>query len=390
MSSSLAGTVVGGVEVPDVETELFVGGRWRPATDGGTFEVVAPATEEHLATLPAATGADVDAAVAAARGQFDGGPWSKLTPAERGRLLARLGDLVERDIEIIATLEALDIGRPAYEPRLVDVPIAVDIYRHFAGWADKIDGRFVDLMPLLGHQRQGFTIREPLGVVAAITAWNAPALTTAFKLGPALAAGNTVVLKPAEDASLSTLYLAALIAEAGFPEGVVNVVTGLGPDAGAALVRHPAIDKISFTGSPEVGREIAIQAASDFRRITLELGGKSPQIILADADLASVVPGAAMTFFANQGEVCAAGTRIFAAREVYDDVVAGLADFARGIRIGDPFDERTTMGALINEKQLNRVLGYIERGTGEGAELVTGGKRADRRGYFVEPTVFAG
>jgi acyl-CoA reductase-like NAD-dependent aldehyde dehydrogenase len=381
---------IDGITVPRVNTQLFVGGRWHDASDGGTFDVVAPASEAHLATVAAATEDDVSAAVAAARAQFDDGPWSRLTGAERGILLNRLADAIERDIEILATLEAFDVGRPVFEPRLVDLPIAVDVFRHFAGWADKIEGRWVTPMPFFGRARQAYTIREPLGVVGAITAWNAPTLIASWKLAPALAAGNTVVLKPAEDATLTALHLASLIEEVGFPEGAVNVVPGLGETTGAALARHPGVDKITFTGSPEVGRQIGIQAAQDFRRVTLELGGKSPQIVLGDADTAAVVPGLAVGFLANQGEICAAGTRIFVHSSLYDDVVAGLADAARGVRVGDPFDAQTTMGALINEQQLERVVGYIAKGSEEGAELVTGGKRPDRPGYFVEPTVFAG
>jgi acyl-CoA reductase-like NAD-dependent aldehyde dehydrogenase len=264
------------------------------------------------------------------------------------------------------------------------------VLRHFAGWADKIEGRWISPQPFFGQARQAYTIREPLGVVGAITAWNAPTMIAAWKLGPALAAGNAVVLKPAEDACLSSLHLATLIDEVGFPPGTVNVVPGHGPITGAALAGHPGVDKITFTGSPEVGRAIALQAASDFRRITLELGGKSPQIVLADADLSAVLPGVAMGFLANQGEICAAGTRILVSSKHYDDVVAGLAEAAAGVRLGDPFDEETNMGALINEKQLARVTGYITQGKAEGADLVTGGKRLDRDGYFVEPTVFSG
>jgi betaine-aldehyde dehydrogenase len=391
MTSSTQTTgAVGGVAVPDIPTQLFVDGEWRDASDGATFDVVAPASEEHLATVAAASEDDVDAAVRAARRQSDGGAWSRLTGAERGVLLYRLADLVERDLETFVTLEALDVGRPAFEPRLVDIPNVIDVFRHFAGWADKIEGRWVSPLPAFGRVRQAYTIREPLGVVGAITAWNAPTLIASWKLGPALAAGNAVVLKPAEDASLSTLHLASLIAEAGFPPDAVNVLPGLGETVGAALARHGGVDKLSFTGSPEVGRQIAIQAARDFRRVTLELGGKSPQIVLGDADLASVVPGVASGFLANQGEICAAGTRIFAHRAVFDDVVQGIADAARAVRVGDPFDEQTTMGAIINERQLDRVLSYIRRGTEEGSQLITGGRRPDRKGYFVEPAVFSG
>ncbi|WP_372518113.1 aldehyde dehydrogenase family protein [Solirubrobacter ginsenosidimutans] len=381
---------IGGVAVPEVPTQLFIGGEWRDAANDATFDVVAPAYEQHLATVAAAGAEDVDAAVRAARAQSDGGAWAQLTPADRGLLLFRLADLIERDIELLATLEGFDVGRPAYEPRLVDLPNVVDVFRHFAGWADKIEGRWITPLPFFGQQRQAYTIREPVGVVGAITAWNAPTLIAAWKLAPALAAGNTLVLKPAEDAPLSTLHLAKLIEEAGFPAGVVNVIPGLGATAGAALVAHPGVDKVSFTGSPEVGREVGIQAARDFKRVTLELGGKSPQIILADADPAAVVPGVAIGLWANQGEVCAAGTRILVARERYDDVVAGLADAARAVSLGDPFDAGTTMGALINARQLDRVTGYIAQGREQGAELVAGGERPERPGYFVQPTIFAG
>ena len=343
-----------------------------------------------LAQVAAATAEDVETAVAAARRQVDGGEWASMTGADRGRLLYRLADAMERDLETFVTLEGYDVGKPAFEPRMVDIPNAIDTIRHFAGWADKIEGRWVTPLPMFGHARQAYTIREPLGVIGAITAWNAPTLIATWKLGPALASGNAVVMKPSEDAPLTSLHLAALIEEVGFPAGVVNMLPGIGETAGAALARHPGVDKISFTGSPEVGREIAVQAARDFRRVTLELGGKSAQIVLADADLSAVLPGIAVGFLANQGEICAAGTRILVAREQYDDVVSGLADAARGVHLGDPFDPETTMGALINRQQRDRVTGYIAEGKADGAELVTGGGQPDRPGYFVEPTVFAG
>jgi acyl-CoA reductase-like NAD-dependent aldehyde dehydrogenase len=381
---------IGAVQVPRVPTQLFIDGTWRDAADGATFDVVAPASEDHLATVAAAGEGDIDAAVGSARAQVDGGEWARMHGRDRGLLLYRLADAIERDIDTLATLEALDIGRPAFEPKMVDLPHVVDVIRHFAGWADKIEGRWVTPAPFFGMTRQAYTIREPVGVVGAIAAWNAPALIASWKLGPALAAGNAVVLKPAEDASLSTLWIAKLIEEVGFPAGVVNVVPGFGETAGAALVRHPGVDKLSFTGSPEVGREIAVQAARDFKKVTLELGGKSPQIVLGDANLEAVIPGLAQGFFGNQGEICAAGTRILVQRDLYDDVVAGLGQAARAVQLGDPFDESTQMGALINAKQRERVTGYIAKGTEEGATLVAGGGTPDRKGFFVEPTVFAG
>jgi betaine-aldehyde dehydrogenase len=377
-------------QLPDVRRQLLIDGHWCDASDGATFEVIAPASEERIATVAAASASDVDEAVRAAQRAFADGEWSRFPGAERGRLLNRVAELLERDLELLVTLEALDIGRPAFEPRVVDIPTAIDVFRHFAGWADKIEGRWIEPLPAFGKLRQAYTVREPLGVIGAITAWNAPTMIAAWKLAPALAAGNTVVLKPAEDASLSTLHLAALLVEAGVPDGVVNVLPGLGEVAGAALASHPGVAKISFTGSPEVGREIAVRAARDFRRVTLELGGKSPQIILDDAQPESAVPGVATALFANQGEVCAAGTRVLVARALYDEVVEGLASAAQAVRLGDPFDEQTTMGALINAHQRDRVLGYIARGQEEGARLVTGGRAPQRPGYFVEPTLFAG
>jgi betaine-aldehyde dehydrogenase len=379
------------MSTPDLDlgpTGLLIDGRWREASGGATIEVIAPASEEKLTEIAAGEAADIDAAVAAARAQLDG-PWSRLTAAERGTLLFRLADLVEAEAERLARIEAVDVGKPVVDARIVDVPGTIDCLRYFAGWADKIDGRAVEALPHIGRPRHSYTVREPVGVVAAITPWNSPLMIAAWKLAPALAAGCTVVMKPPEDAPLTTLLLADLFERAGFPGGVLNVVTGLGETAGAALVRHPGIDKISFTGSPEVGREIAVEAARQLRPVTLELGGKSPQVILPDADIEAAVAGTAMGLFANQGEICAAGTRVLAAREHYDDVVAGLAEAAGRVKLGDPLDEEATMGALINEAQLGRVSGYIEAGQEEGARLVAGGKRPDRPGFFVEPTVFA-
>jgi acyl-CoA reductase-like NAD-dependent aldehyde dehydrogenase len=368
---------------------LLIGGEWREPSDGATIEVIAPASEERLATIAAAGAAEVDAAVSAARAQLDGGRWSSLTGAERGLLLQRLADLVERDAETLALLEAVDVGKPLGDAIHIDLPGAIDAYRYFAGWADKIDGRAVDALPHEGHPRHSYTIREPVGVVAAIVPWNSPTMITSWKLAPALAAGCTVVVKPPEDAPLTSLHLAKLIVEAGFPPGTVNVIPGLGRKAGAALVCHAGVDKISFTGSPEVGREIATVAAGSFRPVTLELGGKSPQIILDSADLEAAIAGTAVGLFANQGEICAAGTRIFVARGLHDDLVSGLVAKAGEVRLGDPLDPDATMGALINKTQVERVTGYIEAGLRDGARLVAGGGRPERPGYFVEPTVFA-
>lgn len=370
-------------------TSLLVGDSWTDAEGGATFEVINPATELVLAEVAAASQPDVDRAVAAARAQLDGGAWSRLSGAQRGRLLLRVAELIERDAERLAELEALDVGKPIGEARMVDVPAAAATFRYYAGWADKIEGRLVPTAGLRGRATHSYVRREPVGVVAAITPWNAPLMIAAWKLAPALCAGCTVVVKPAEDAPLATLYLGALFVEAGFPPGVVNVLPGTGELAGAALVSHPGVDKVSFTGSPEVGRLVQTAAAATFKRVTLELGGKSPHIVLADADIEAAVRGAARGLFANQGEVCAAGTRILVHRSVREAVLAGLAAAAADIRLGDPLDPQTTMGALISDAHRDRVWGYIEAGRAEGARVVAGGHRVDGPGYFVQPTIFA-
>jgi betaine-aldehyde dehydrogenase len=368
---------------------MFVGGVWRGAHDGRTFSVLNPATESVIAELPLASERDVADAVAAARKQFDEGQWARLSGADRGRLLWRVADLVERDAPHLAALEALDVGKPVGDPLAIDIPLTAETFRHFAGWADKVQGSTVPVPNFFGHGRFSYTLREPVGVVGAITPWNAPTMIASWKIAPALAVGCTVVVKPPSDASLSTLRLAELIAEAGLPDGVVNVVTGRGA-AGAALVRDRGVDKISFTGSPEVGAEIAREAGQAFKRVTLELGGKSPQLILPDADIESLLPVAAASLFANQGEICAAATRVLVHDSLREQIVDGLVEQAHAVRVGDPFAEGTTMGALINEQQLDRVLGYIQTGRDEGARLVAGGNRIDGPGYFVQPTVFVG
>ncbi|MEA2453776.1 MAG: betaine-aldehyde dehydrogenase [Thermoleophilaceae bacterium] len=369
---------------------LFVRGEWCDAADGGRFEVLNPATEERIAEVAAATPEDVDRAVQAARAQVDGGEWSRLSGAERGRILTRAADLIERDLETLAALEALEVGKPIHEPRTSDIPNAAETFRHFAGWADKIHGRQIPVPDWRGRARLSYTRREPIGVVGAITPWNAPTMIASWKLAPALAAGCAVVLKPAPDAPLAALHLASLLAESGLPPGVLNVVPGWGKVAGEALVRHPGVDKVSFTGSPEVGRRIAMLAGENLKAVGLELGGKSPQIVFADADIEAALPIAARGIFANQGEICAAATRVIVDSRIKDDVAAGLVEAARNIQVGDPFELGTTMGPLINEGQLERVMGYVRAGLEDGAELLVGGQRLDRRGYFVEPTVFLG
>ncbi|TDD96324.1 aldehyde dehydrogenase family protein [Actinomadura rubrisoli] len=370
-------------------TELFIDGEWRPG-NGGTFTVESPTDGTVIAKPHSADAGDVDRAVAAARRAFDLGPWPALPGAERGRLLHRLADLIEENATRFAELESLDVGKPYRDALAVDVDLAVQTFRHFAGWADKLHGSTIPVPDHMGRPRFSFTERVPVGVVGAITPWNAPTMITSWKLAPALAAGCTVVLKPAEDAPLVSQLLAELAAAAGLPAGVLNVVNGPGRTTGAAITAHPGIDKLSFTGSPEVGRAIGRAAAERFTRVTLELGGKSPQIVLQDADIEALAPVAAVSLFANSGQTCAAGTRILVHRSRVDDVAQALAAQARAQRLGDPFDAQTTMGSLINAAQRDRVMGYVTAGLDQGAELITGGTAPDRPGYYVEPTLFVG
>lgn len=371
-------------------TKLLIDGKWVGAKDGVTQDVFNPATGEKIASLAVASPSDVDAAVKAAQHAFKSGEWSQLSGAERGKLLWKLADAVEANREQLAYLESIDIGRPQAEPFLFEIPMVVEVLRHFAGWADKVTGRSFQLEPFAGKDRYSFTLRQPLGVVGAITPWNAPTMITSWKLAPALAVGNTIVIKPAMEASLSTLKLAELAQQVGFPPGVINIVTGSGSTAGQALVEHPGVNKVSFTGSPEVGAQIARTAGPEFKKVTLELGGKSPQIVRADADLDEVMLGAATAVFANQGQTCAAGTRIFVHESLVDEFAQRLAEIAANLHVGDPLAPETQMGSLVNEKQLERVMGYIEKGKAEGAKLVQGGNRIDGQGHFVEPTVFIG
>ncbi|NMM27364.1 MAG: aldehyde dehydrogenase family protein [Glaciimonas sp.] len=365
----------------------FINGEWQSGGDG-EIEVINPARDEVIARVPNGGKAEVDAAVQAARAQFDGGTWSKLSGTERGALILKLADLVERDADRLATLDALCIGRPFHEPKMFDLPQAIATLRHFAGWADKIEGRTIPTPGYFGRPTLSYTRREAVGVIAAIVPWNTPFMITCWKLAPALATGCTIVIKPAEETPLSALHLAALVKEAGFPPGVVNVITGRGPVAGAALITHPDVDKVSFTGSPEVGAEIMRNAGPLFKRIALELGGKSPQIVFADADIASAVQGCAMGLFFNQGQVCAAGTRVLVQRSIFNQVADALRAAADQVKVGDPMDDGVTMGAIAKRSQFDRVCQYIESGKQEGAEMLTGGKLESTRGIFIKPTLF--
>lgn len=365
--------------------EMFINGRFTPALSGKTFETLNPATGEVLAVVSDAQADDVDDAVKAARKAFDEGPWSKMSGAARGRLLYQLADAMEAHKKELAQLDTLDNGKPIRETMHADVPLAIEHFRYYAGWASKIVGQTI---PVSGNFFN-YTRHEPVGVVGQIIPWNFPLLMAAWKLGAALAMGCTVVLKPAEQTPLSALYLAQLIQEVGFPDGVVNVIPGFGETAGSPLVSHPGIDKVAFTGSTEVGKLIMKQASEGIKRVTLELGGKSPNIILPDADMTRAIPGALMGIMFNQGQVCSAGSRLYIQKKAYDNVVADLASLAKNIRQGMGIESTTEMGPLVSDEQQSRVLGYIDSGLSEGAELVTGGERPFDDGYFVTPTIFA-
>ncbi|HXW54425.1 MAG TPA: aldehyde dehydrogenase family protein [Candidatus Cybelea sp.] len=375
---------------PQIEIKpgrLFIGGRWVEPCSGKFFPSLNPATGETLTQLADADARDADAAVQAASRAFLRGSWAEMSSADRGRILWKIGDLIDRHNEQLGTLETLDNGKPIFESRHVDLPMAAEVFRYYAGWATKIQGETVPVRgPFLNY-----TLPEPLGVVAAIVPWNFPLLLASWKVAPALATGNTVVLKPSPWTSLTALRLAELAEEAGLPEGVLNVLTGSSPALGQALVKHPEVAKIAFTGSTRTGQEIAREAAGTLKRVTLELGGKSPNIVLADADLEGAVRGATIGIFYGKGEVCAAGSRLFVEKKIHDEFVEKLAGRARQMQPGDPLDPQTRFGSLVSEQQMKNVLAYIEKGKSEGAQLVAGGGRAsfgNGRGCFVEPTVF--
>jgi acyl-CoA reductase-like NAD-dependent aldehyde dehydrogenase len=364
--------------------QLLIGGRWVDARSGKTFETIEPATEQVVAAVAEGGVEDIDEAVRAARAAFDDGPWPRMRPHQRTRYLFKLAELIEAHHEELATLITLDNGKPLAEAR-AEVSRTAEVFVYYAGWTTKIYGETHPSEPALFN----YTLREPLGVCGQIIPWNGPLSMIGWKVGPALACGNTVVLKPAEQTPLPALRFGQFVLEAGLPEGVVNIVTGFGPTAGAALARHPDVDKVAFTGSTEVGREILRASVPDLKRVSLELGGKSPNIIFADAELGPSVAGAAFGIFRNQGQICSAGSRIFVQREIYDEFARRLTQTAEGIRLGDPFQTETTMGPLISAEQYERVLGYCEAGRRDGAKVETGGERGGQsKGYFVKPTVF--
>ncbi len=363
----------------------LINGEWRDAASGKTFETINPATGDVLAHIAEGDAADVNEAVKAARRAFDSGPWSKMSATERGRLMFKLADLIERNADELARLETLDNGKIYKESLNIDVPLTVACYRYFAGWADKIHGKTI---PINGPYFC-YTRHEPIGVCGQIIPWNFPMLMQAWKWGPALATGNAVVLKPAEQTPLTALLIAQLAMEAGYPPGVINVVPGMGPTAGGAIAKHMDIDKVAFTGSTEVGREI-MQAAgrSNLKRVSLELGGKSPNVVFADADLDAAVEGAFFALFFNQGQCCCAGSRLFIEERVHDEFVGKLVDKAKKRRVGDPFDKTSEQGPQVSAEQYDRVMGYIGAGKEQGAKMLCGGSRVGDKGFFIEPTVF--
>jgi phenylacetaldehyde dehydrogenase len=368
--------------------KMFINGKWVDAASGKTFPTYNPATGEILSRVAEGDKEDIDRAVKAARAAFESGPWSKMTPSERGRMIWKIGDLLEKRLEEFAQLESLDNGKPLAVARVADVPLSVDMFRYMAGWATKIEGNTIPISAGGGKaQFLAYTVREPIGVVGQIIPWNFPLLMAAWKLGPALAAGCTVVLKPAEQTPLTALLLGELIQEAGIPDGVVNIVPGYGETAGAALAAHLDVDKIAFTGSTDVGKLIVQAAAGNLKKVSLELGGKSPNIVLQDADVESATSGAANAIFFNHGQCCSAGSRLYVESSIFDKVVDGVAKYASNIRVGPGMDPSSDMGPLVSEEQLNRVCGYLESGISEGAKAVTGGSRVGDKGYFVKPTV---
>ncbi len=371
------------------DRQLFINGEWVDAASGRTFATPNPATGDNLATVAEGDAEDIDRAVRAARRAFEDGPWARMTPSDRGRAIWKIGDLILEHVDELAQLETLDNGKPFGVAQAADVPLAADLFHYMAGWATKIEGNSINIsVPYApGANFHAYTLREPVGVIGQIIPWNFPLLMAAWKLGPALAAGNCVVLKPAEQTPLSALRLAELISEAGVPAGVVNVVTGFGETAGAALAAHDGVDKVAFTGSTEVGKLIVQAAAGNLKKLTLELGGKSPNIVFSDAEPEAAIAGAANAIFFNHGQCCVAGSRLFVQQDRFDEVVAGVSEIAKSIKLGDGLDPETQMGPLVSDEQLQRVTGYLDSGKDDGATATTGGGRHGQRGYFVEPTV---
>ncbi|WP_151719470.1 aldehyde dehydrogenase family protein [Gemmobacter serpentinus] len=366
--------------------QMLIGGKWVDGQSGKTFDVFDPANGRKITSVPEADKSDVDRAVAAARQAFDHGPWTKMTPTERSVLIWRLADLLDKYGDELAQIESVDNGKPVRDARAVDVGFGIDLLRYMAGWCTKITG---DVIPMsVPGEWHAYTLREPVGVCAQIVPWNFPLLMSIWKIAPAFAAGCTVVLKPAEQTPLTALRLGQIIQEAGFPDGVFNVVTGDGR-TGAALVEHPDVDKVAFTGSTEVGKLIVKGSAGNLKKVSVELGGKSPQIVFPDADMDHTIAGTASGIFFNAGQCCTAGSRIYAHKSIFDKLMAGLADEASKLKIGRGLLPDTNIGPVISQEQFDKINGYLEAGKRDGAEVVTGGERWGSEGYFIKPTVFA-
>jgi len=366
-------------------SKLLIGGKWVPSKSGKTFESINPANEEVLALVAEGDKADVDEAVKAARKAFEDGKWSSITPHQRTRYLLKIAELIDKNADELAELESLDNGKPVSQARGIDIAGAAGIFRYFAGWPTKIYGETNPSDPAFFN----YTLREPIGVCGLIVPWNFPLMMAVNKLAPALACGNTMVLKPAEQTPLSAIRLGELIQEAGIPDGVVNIVTGFGPGAGSSIVEHPDVDKVSFTGSTEVGKLILQASTGNLKRVSLELGGKSPNIIFPDVDMKYAVRNAMNGVFYNSGQVCAAGTRIFVQRDIYDTFVDELTKASEGMTLGNPLDPKTKLGPVVSREQFDRVKSYLEVGKGEGARVTIGGEAREGKGYYVKPTVFA-
>ena len=375
-------------KAPKVSNQkLFINGKWVNSISGKTFATLNPSTGQEICQVAEADSADVDLAVKAARKAFESGPWKKMSAAERGRRINKLADLMEQNLPELAALESLDNGKPLRDSLNADLPLSIKAYRYYAGWCDKTHGKTI---PVEGEYFC-YTKHEPVGVVGQIIPWNFPLLMTAWKWAPALATGCTIVLKPAEQTPLTALRMAALAQEADIPDGVINVLPGFGPTAGAAITSHMDIDKVAFTGEGSTG-QLVMQAAakSNLKRVSLELGGKSPNVVFADADLDAAVEGAYFGLFFNQGQCCCAGSRLFVEEKIHDAFVEKLVARAKKQRIGDPFDMATTQGPQISQEQCDRIMGYIDIGISEGANLLSGGKRVGNKGYFIQPTIFDG
>ncbi|MFM1800769.1 MAG: hypothetical protein RJA81_121 [Planctomycetota bacterium] len=369
----------------NLQTKMLIDGHWVDSASGETFTTYNPATEEPIAEVPSGTREDVDRAVAAARKAFENRSWRKMDARDRGRLMYRLADLIERDLHELAALETLDNGKPISESTTADLPLVIDCLRYYAGWADKLQGSVV---PVRGNYFC-YLKREPVGVAGQIIPWNFPMLMVAWKWGPALAAGCSIVLKPAEQTPLTALKMGELALEAGYPEGVINIVTGFGETAGDALVKHKGVDKIAFTGEGRTAEIIMANAAPTLKRLTFELGGKSPNIVFADADVDAALDGAILGLYLNQGQCCCAGSRLFVEDRLYDEFVEKLSIRAKKRKLGDPFDPATEQGPQVDLAQYEKIMSYIEKGKSQGARCVAGGSRFGDKGFFIQPTIFA-